>query len=178
MAIEIVPKKEIKTKRRSGVLFILSIVVLALTVSLYFGLFWINREKQKEIDGLKSDLESLMTPELEDIEDRIMEQKTRIDDFASVFSNRKSPKEVLKFFEEKTHKRVMWSGLSLDLSDPTVVLDGTCDNFITLAEQIIVFKGAKSSVAKVTLLELALGESQVDFSLELILNPQLFNLRP
>ena len=183
MAIEIIPKPESKLEKKGNIFFIISLIVLISIVTCYFYFFWIFQKKSEELNQREEQLSQLKSgDEFSRLQSDLSEIKKKIDSFENLFKNHNSILGFFKFLEKNTHIKIAWKKVSLSkesLKDQEgdaykASISGKADNFITLAQQMIVLKN-RSEILSATLKGLSLEEkNNVSFGVEVIFNPNLF----
>jgi hypothetical protein len=179
MAIEIIPKPDSKSQEGGNIFFIISLVVLISVVSFYFYLFLTFQKKSEALEAKQYELDQLKAGE-NFIETEVLTIKEKIDSFSDLFKSHDSVLGFLKFLEKNTHIKVMWKNASFSktaeegLQSYKLSFSGKADNFITLAQQIIVFKN-HPDISSMKLSNISMGErGKVEFGIEIIFNPSLF----
>lgn len=175
MAIEIIPKpKEVKPYIAKNILFYLVMGLLVIEISGYFVLDFYQDKSEKEIHQLGVALSEARTEEIKDLERKVLEDKERIDDFASLLDSHKRGSKFFSFLESLCHPRVFFSGINLDVEGDKVSLSGKAESFQVLGQQISILKEQRI-INNVYLSELSLGKAgEVNFSLSFSINPQMF----
>lgn len=175
MAIEIIPKpKEGRPYIAKSILFYLVMGLLVIEISGYFVLDFYQDKSEKEIHQLGVALSEARTEEIKDLERKVLEDKERIDDFASLLDFHKRGSKFFSFLESLCHPRVFFSGINLDVKGDKVSLSGKAESFQVLGQQISILKEQRI-INNVYLSGLSLGKAgEVNFSLSFSINPQMF----
>ncbi|MCX6764261.1 MAG: hypothetical protein NTU58_00960 [Candidatus Nealsonbacteria bacterium] len=179
MAIEIIPKSESKFQEGGNILFIISLIVLVAVVSCYFYLFLTLQKKSEVLTAKQYELDQLKAGE-NFIETEISVAKEKIDNFNDLFRAHKSILGFFDFLEKNTHIKVMWenANFSKTIKEDSQLyqlnFSGNADSFITLAQQIIIFKN-RPDILSMKLSSISMEEKgKVKFGIEIIFNPDLF----
>ena len=177
MAIEIIPKPEVKVKKISAIFFVVGLVVLLTVSTVYIVLFFIQKKKTQELESLDSYFEELKNSKVS-LDQEIRKKKKDIDEFSDLFNNHHSSVNYFDFIERNTHVKVRWYGSTLDLGEePRVIISGHADNFIILAQQLLIFK-KHPSVEEINLSGISMEEiGGAEFGLEILFKPNLFKFK-
>jgi len=174
MAIEIdqKPKKEIKKK---DLVFLVIGIILLLGAASSLLFFHFFGEKQKEeLEGLREEYLRLQRSN-DSIEEEVKDSKKKIDVFTQLLQEHKAAEKFFSFMESSTHYRVEWNGADLNLSDLTFSASGRADSFITLAQQLLIFKSKPAEIESVELKDISMSEKGgTDFSVIITFRPYLF----
>lgn len=181
MAIEIIPKPDYKTKEKTSIFFIISLIVLIASISVYFYLFLTVDKKSKELEAKEEHIEALINDEtFISKEKEVLRMKEKIDEFNNLFKNHHSVLELFSFLEKNTHIKVAWESSAFSKTTGKeapaykLSLSGKSDNFIILAQQIIVLR-SRPEISEIKLSSLAIEEKgKVSFNFEIVFNPGLF----
>lgn len=176
---EIIPRPIIK---ESPIFSIILYVSLAILMGLAISYPYLLNSKSKK-EALLADLEHRLgqekTAEEQKLEQEMLGYQQKIKDFAVLLDSHRSFQKFFKLLEDNCHPRVSFSGLSLNMTDKDGVgvnLSGRAENFESAEQQVIIFKSLKD-IKQVNLAGLTANkEGGVDFTLDIILNPQLFSL--
>lgn len=173
MAIEIIPKKKPPTPPWLVLFFTLSILLLVCSLLSYF--FILNQEKkyQQKIENIKNKIS---------FEEKINEEKIKeikkINDQISIFSKliktHPLPSSVFDNLATFTHPKVFYTSFDLNTERNFLSLSGQAENFLSLGQQILLFKEndliEKAQISKISKTK----EGKVEFSLDLFFKPELF----
>jgi len=170
MAIEIPEKKNTKAPIWSVVLLVMTAVLILSAVLHYFYL-------SSQIKNLFEKL--AISPSERALEDDVAAKEKEINTinykigiFNKLFLGHKNTGAIFGFFEKLCLKNVWFSSFSLN--QQTAVLSGKADNFVTLEQQVILFRKQPAvDSAVLTGAEMS-KEGGVDFSLSIVFNPQVF----
>lgn len=174
MAIEIIPKKEAKAPWWEDIAFYLVIILLIGGVLGYFGMGFYQNRLQEKMDQLEASLVEKKTGEMRTLEKRVLEDKRKIDNFASLLEEHKKGSGFFEFLKGVCHPRVFYSGVNLDVETGTVNLGGTAESFQALGQQISILK-RQGLISNVYLSGLSLGkQGTIGFSLSFSISPQMF----
>ena len=174
MPIEIVPKPKAKPKVIINIFFYLSIVILILSIGAYFGLNFIKEEKDQELEDIKAQIVEQETNERLRMREDLKRSAEKVDQFSLLLDSRRYPLKFFDFLASKTHQRVMWTSVNLDLLEGKLMLAGKTDSLGNLIRQILVFE-AESRIKEFELTSFALGEKGgVSMNFTISLSPRLF----
>lgn len=172
MAIEIERRTELNKLFWPIAFLVFSLAVLmALVVSYFYfesaykDLFATFTEKQK---GL------VKTAEEKALEDSLLGYQKKIGIFEEIFKDHRNVLNIFSFVEKTCHPGVYFSDIKYDVKTGEATLSGTAADFMTVSQQVIIFKEQKDIVKKVVLSDLSPKESgEVGFSLALSIDPNV-----
>jgi len=172
--MEIIPKKTPQIPQWLNYLFYLSVILLILVVAAIFVLDnYINKSKEA-LSGLDEAIKSERTQERLALEKEVQTYARKIEDFSKIISQHLENSGVFVFLQSNCHPQVWFSQFTLDSLGNKIGLDGKSKSFKSLGQQILIFQEEKL-VKSVNLEKVSLNkEGGVDFSLSLILDPQIF----
>lgn len=175
MAIEIIPKEEIKPSPWQKILLYIVVFLLLLSIAGYFLLDYYFIEKaNQEIQDLETKISEAKTPQQIALEEELKSYQKKIDDFSSLFAKHKKGSNFFDFLEKNTHPKVYFSELSLNIKGNQVNLSGQTESFKILGEQLLIFRNADLiqdlKLSKVGSSE----EGKIEFTFIFSLKPQLF----
>ena len=175
MAIEIIPKEEIKPVPWQRILFYFFIFLLLISIAGYFALdYYFLKKAQQELQTLEMKIAEAKTPQQIALEKEILDYQEKIEDFASLFLAHKKSSNFFNFLEKITHPKIFFSELNLNTTGSQVNLSGQAESFQVLGEQLLIFRNTKS-IQNVNLSEVKIGkEGEIGFTFNLSLNPGLF----
>jgi hypothetical protein len=174
MAIEIIPKEAAKLPLWQNILFYVSIAVL-LAVILCYGILYKLGEKAsitlKERENL---YEQNKTPEILSLESEILDYKNKISAFSNLISQHKFSSTFFQFLEKITHPKVVFLEMDFNVKDNKITLFGQTDSFLTLGQQIMIFK-QQNMIKNVQLSNIGISkEGKVEFNIDITLDAKLF----
>jgi len=170
MTIEITEKKNVKAPVWSIILLVLAAILIIAAVLHYLYL----SGQIKNLSGklATSPSERALEEDVVAKEKEINTINSKIGIFNRIILSHQDAGRVFNFFEKMCLKNVWFSSFSLNQEAATI--SGNADNFVTLEQQIILFK--KQPVIKAVTLSGARmnKEGGVDFSFIINFNPQVF----
>ncbi|MBI4138428.1 MAG: hypothetical protein HY482_02480 [Candidatus Wildermuthbacteria bacterium] len=165
--MEIIPKIPQKHSLVSSVLFFVSIAGFAAALGGFWLFFFLEARGQGDVERLTAALGAGKTQEEIALEDSVGGLKKKLDDFTGVISSRKDFAPAFAFLENAVHPAVVFSSVSMGSESSRVQLRGTADSYVSLEEQLAVFK-ARPETRSVSLTDFQGGESSgVSFQVEL-----------
>jgi len=171
--VEIIPK-EIRRPLLSP-LFILSLSGV-LFLGVLAGLFLITQMQSQTRTTLRVLEERLGQGQIregETLRQELKASKEKIDDFGLVIERRKNLLAFFRILEETIHPNVVFTSLETDLEGNTIDVLGTAPDFLSLGQQILVWKSRKE-ITSVNLVDLALGETgKKQFGVSLSFSPEV-----
>jgi len=177
MAIEIIPKPEVKVEKIGTIFFAVGLVALLTVSTIYIALFFIQKKKTQELESLDSYFEEFKNSKAS-LERDIKRKRQEIDEFSDLFNNHRSSVNYFDFIERNTHAKVRWYGSTLDLGEEIrVTISGHADNFIILAQQLLIFK-KHPDIEEIDISMISMEETGgAEFGLEILLRPSLFKFK-
>jgi len=157
-------------------------VILYLVVSLFIAaifcylIFMLKASIQVQaIKQAEFNMTQIGTEDQKTQENEVLVYKRKIADFNSLFTNHKFASNVFGFMQEQTLPYVWFKRFTLDQKNSSVQLTGTVDSMDNLSRQVANFEKNKY-VQKVGLLNSTTGpNSKIDFSINVALDPKIFN---
>lgn len=175
MAIEVIPKRKIKTKKLLNLGFYASLILFFAFVVSYFvfdKLAIPNREK--ELAGVKERISQKGTPKEKEMERAVLKYETETKDYSVLLASHKHSSKFFSFFESLCHPQVWVTSIGLNMEESTVTFFGLTENFQTLGQQLIIFKKEKL-IKEVNLTNISMEpDGEVSFTMELSLEPGIF----
>jgi hypothetical protein len=174
MVQELIPKEKLKTPSFVKSLFYLSLALLIILGGVYLGMRIKVSSFKSQIEETKVNVARIKTEGDKETERQVLGYQKKIKDFSGLFSEHKIVSSFLEFLRDSTHLKVSFSGLSLNTKTANVLLWGETEDFKTLGEQILYFKGSEF-IKGLDLSNLSLGkEGEVQFNISLFLDPKIF----
>ncbi|MCX6760233.1 MAG: hypothetical protein NTW46_02725 [Candidatus Nealsonbacteria bacterium] len=172
MAIEIERRTEI-----NKLLWPIAFLVFSLVVSttLLVSYFYFDSAYNELFNNLVEKQKGLVkTAEEKALEDSLTGYQNKINIFGKIFEDHRKVVNILSFIEKTCHPSVYFSDISYDVKTGETSLDGTAADFMTVSQQVIIFKEQKDIVKKVSLKSLAPSENgDIGFSLTLTIDPNI-----
>jgi hypothetical protein len=137
--VEIGPKLAKRESQFSEILFYFSVFIFGISLIFYFLSLALEKNYQENIQETENLLKAGKTEELINLEKEVQNWERKIKDMAFLLKEHVFATKFFKFLEEKTHPRVFFSKIELNLSEKNVSLVGQTDNF-TLAQQALILK--------------------------------------
>jgi hypothetical protein len=175
--VEIIPKPAAKLPSWQNIISYLSVGLILLVVLSYFVLNLYSLDKaETKLKDLEKELEQTKTAEQTALEQELSDYEKKIQNFSILIDRYLFSSKAFEFIEENTHPEAWFSILNLDPRKGEVALSGDTENFVTLHQQVQIFKD-NPSVQGLNLANIAIGkEGRIAFNLNLILDPGLFKL--
>lgn len=172
MAIEIERKTEVN-KLLWPIAFLVFSLIVFITVLVSY--FYFDSVYKEELSFLIEKQKSLVkTAEEKALEDSLLGYQNKIDVFKKAFERHKNVLNVFSFIEKTCHPKVYFSNISYDAGTGQTSLEGSAADFMTVSQQVIIFKQQKDVVKKVSLASLSPSEKgDVSFSLVLNVDPNI-----
>lgn len=172
MAIEISPSQEAKkTDWAIILLYLLSALFLISTAS-FFVLSYYSQKIENEIKNVEQKLTK--TSQEDALEKEIILASKQIEDWSKLVDSHAKTSNIFDFLEKNTHPKVWFSNFRMTTAQNLVLLEGQAENFESLGQQLMFFKG-QQSLKEVELSGISLDrEGKVGFSLRLVFDPSIF----
>jgi len=171
MAIEITPRRRIKSPVWAITLSVFCLILLSALIASYF---YLNSSTKKiNLEIKEKETASAATPEEKALEDNLSLAKDKISAFSGLILKHREPANIFGFLENNCFPNIQFYNFDFAADKNTVGLSGTTDDFISLEQQILIFR-KDSLVKKVELSKISIGkEGVVDFGLILIFDPEM-----
>ena len=166
------PIKKI-SKNQKILLYFLIFLVFSLTTS-YVFLISLEKQALASLEDVEQRIFEQKTTEMGSLESTIQDYKIEVDEFALYLNSHILISNFFDFLEDSAHPNIYFSQMGLKPSSATVSLSGRADSFLTLGQQLMIFDG-ESLVKKVSLSNISLSEEgSIIFNISLSLDPILF----
>ena len=141
----------------------------------YFILdFYLIEGAEKTKKELETTLAEEKTAEEIGLEKELSDYEKKTKDFSILINRHLFFSKTFEFIEKNTHPEVWFSQLDLSPKEGQVNLSGETESFVTLHQQVQIFK-ADPLLKGLNLIKIAIGkEGRIDFDLSLTLDPGLF----
>lgn len=172
MAIEIERRTEINKLLWPIAFLIFSLIVLLTLFGSYFYFDSVCKEVLNAINEKQKGL--VKTAEEKALEDSLAGYQGKISIFENVFRDHRKVLNIFSFIEKTCHPSVYFSDIKYDVKTGETLLDGVATDFMTVSQQVIIFKEQKDIIKKVVLASLAPSETgEINFSLTLSIDPNI-----
>jgi hypothetical protein len=174
--VEIIPKPVTRASSWQNIPFYFSVGLILLAVLSYFIVdIYINRAESK-LTEIEERMAQTKSVEQTALEKELSDYEKKIEGFSILAGQHLFSSKAFEFVEKNTHPEVWFSDIKLTPSKGEIVLSGDTENFITLRQQAQIFK-SNPLVKNLDLTKIAIGkEGRIDFSVNLILDLNLFKL--
>ena len=172
--VEIIPKsfEEIPSWQRI-LLYSLVFLLIAVIISLFL-LANFQKESESYLKSLKERLDEEGAPKVAALEEKILGYKKKIEDFSSLFENHILNTKFFDFIESKVHPQVYFSEVNLDSKNSSLILYGVTDSFLSLGQQLSVFR-KEELIKELVLPNISIGEKGgIEFNLTILFKEELF----
>lgn len=165
--VNIIPQQKLEYPWWTQALFFGSMLFLLVVIGGFFLTAQFQSRAQKELERIQGVLAQGKTQEETTMEQSIFRYRDKFNDFATIVQERNDVRPVLKFLEEYTHPKVMFTTLSVEPTVQMLKLAGSTQDFRTLQEQMAILQN-REELTSLVLSNIVLGErGQVIFQLEL-----------
>jgi hypothetical protein len=170
--MEIIPKPKPKAIPLEIIFATVSFLILisVVFVSIYF--FFDEKKKKREISQIEEKISALRTPQIKEIEEKVLKYQRKISFFSDLVKNHLHPSKIFPYLEQKTNKNVYFSSFDFDLENSKIILAGETPDFPSLFQQLEIFK--EDPHLKTELKEMFLSkEGKVGFKLEISFDKEI-----
>jgi Tfp pilus assembly protein PilN len=171
--VEIIPKPTKKELPATGFLFYLSILFLAVTLVVYFVFLSLQKRSEIALQEIQDQLQKGKTDEIRSLETEIKSYERKIKDIDPLLKEHILASKFFQELEEKTHPKVFFQQINLDLAKLTISLNGQTDNFFTLGQQILNLE-ENPLISELKLEQLSISkEGRIEFTLKFNFSPKI-----
>lgn len=172
--VEIIPRPiERAAQWQRALLYVLIFLIIVFIIS-YFLLANLEEGSGTYSQELEIKITQGRTAQRISLEEESLDRKKKIETIYPFLEAHTLSSKFFEFLESKTHPRIFFSKLNLNIKETTAILTGATDSFSTLDQQLLVFN--QNSLVKDLLLTSVNLNKQggVDFDLEIFLNKNFF----
>lgn len=175
MAIEIIPRQEVRKILLVNILLYFALALILILVCSYFLFWYFEKKTSQSLEDLENQIVNMRNEEIKKEEDTVLKFQNKINDFSQLLNNHKPSVNFLNYLENICHPRVQFTNFSLDVKQLKMVLSGQAESFQALGQQILILKEA-DFVKDFHLLSIGIGkEGGAEFSLDLFLSPEVLS---
>ncbi|MCH8986834.1 hypothetical protein IIA94_01555 [Patescibacteria group bacterium] len=172
--VEIIPKQIVGYSPRTRIFLEISIFLFLSVLVSYFIVQQLVSIREGELTDQKELLEAEFTSAEQALEERVLDLKKTIDNFAKVIEIRKNSLNFFAFLEKNTVPEVFFTELDLKPQTHEAILSGQSTNFFSLEQQMLVLK-SNPAIARLELSDIKLGsEGLPEFRLHIQFNGEVF----
>ncbi|MGB9848054.1 MAG: hypothetical protein ACPLKV_02525 [Minisyncoccia bacterium] len=153
-----------------GKLLTLSIILLIISLGLYFIATFYQNYLNKNISDINNKIKSLSNEIAEGDRKEVLSFYSQLINLKALLSNHIYTSKIFERLELITHPKVAFSAFSYDYKNKSLKLDGYSDNLEFIAQQILAFQKV-SEFSKINLTNLRTSDNKISFSLEITFNP-------
>jgi hypothetical protein len=174
MVIQIIPKQPEGRSILANILLFVSVALVISATTSYFILDNSLKKTEEKIVSLDKKLALENSSERVALEKEVSTYQKKINDFSTLLSGHIYSSQLFPFLENLTHPKVAFSDFSADMDKKNITLSGVTDSFLTLGQQLIIFK-AEKLILSVQLSNIAFEkDGKISFDFNLALDPQIF----
>lgn len=174
VAIELIPKQEVRKSLLVNIFFYLSLILLLIVVFLFLIFIYWDRKTSQAIEGVDSQIANLRTEEIQKMEKTVLDYQKKINVFGQLLDSHKYPLTFFDYLESYTHPRVYFSNFSLDAAGLKVLVSGKAESFTALGQQVLVLQAAELfKDVKLSSIGMA-EEGGADFSIDFSIDSSIF----
>lgn len=138
--VEIIPKTEKKKISGESIFFVVSLLFFIFSLNLFLYFSYLIKTTENKIDAISQEIISFWTPETRELEKKVLTWQNKISHFEKLLKEYPKASKFFPYLEEKTHQKVYFTKIDLDLEKLKCTLDGQTESFYTLAQQMEIFK--------------------------------------
>lgn len=175
MVIQIVPKEKIRISTFTLIGGIVCFFLAAFLASAYFY-FDLNISKMNERIQQKQVQLGPIEKTIREKEKELVPIKEKIDNFGVLIGQHQTSFDLYGFLEKNSLPRVWFYEFNFDSEQKTVSVSGQADSFITLEQQVNIFKKNQESFlesVKLSNVEIT-EEGVINFEMEFIFKTEVF----
>lgn len=170
--IEIIPKTQIGRPAKKGLLVPISVALLLIAVAGLFILKNIAQQTKEELNNLEAIFQETESQE-KALEKEVLNFRKKINNFSLLLKNHLTASKFFPVLEEIAHPEIQFKTLDLKPREKKAVILGTTEEFINLAEQLLILKN-REETKNFKLNKLGISQEKVEFEIEISLPPDLF----
>lgn len=174
MAIEITPKRKLKTPFLIAIIVASLLVLVGLVLLGSYFYFAVQIKKMSKALEEKAQIVAPLLTDIKEKENELMPLKQKIDDFGDLLSKHKKPKEVLEFLEKITLPKVWFQNFSFNSGTGAITISGQTESFLMFEYQTFVLS-KEPSIKNLNLTKVSIDkEGKVNFSYQFTIDPKVF----
>lgn len=176
--ISLLPKeyaiKAAPPTKKAKIFSIFSFILLIVVLGFWGGLYFYNNQLNKEIVGLKGEIDEVRQGENQDKVRKINEANRKINIFNERFNKHIYVSNVFAEIENFTLKKVYFSSFTVDVPKNLVTLSGTTDSYTNFSKQYNELNDKDGVIDGVDIDSVKSSKSGVDFNFSLYLADSIF----
>jgi hypothetical protein len=158
------------------IFFYFSVIVLLGVAGSFFYFSYSSQKMEEEVVVLEEDLAKQKTPQQAILEQEVLSNQRRMQDFPVMLSAHRVGSEFFRKLESLMHPNIVLSEVKASPVVGDATIAGTADNFESLAQQLAIFSEAEGFANSIDLSKMILNsEGRVDFAFSISLEPQLLS---
>ena len=172
--VEIIPQQRVEHSSRIRIFLDISVLLFLSVLVSYFVVQQFVSVREGELAQRKKLLEAEFTPTEQALEERVLDVKSQIENFAKVIEIRKNSLNFFAFLEQNTVPEVFFAELELKPQTHEATLSGQSIDFFSLEQQMLVLK-LNPAIARLALSDVELGAGGFpEFRLRIQFNEEVF----
>ncbi len=165
--VEIIPKQRVQYPLGFHPVFYGGVALFATVLVLFFILNQLTSLRHKELQTLEAVLAEKMPASEQELEQKVLQTKKEVDDFARIIELRRDAGKLFDFLGVYIHPEIVFTKLDFKPQEGKVLFSGEGKDFFALAQQLLVLEKLKA-LEQVQVSNIGLGtEGQVMFDLTL-----------
>ncbi|MBU0546907.1 hypothetical protein KKA72_01590 [Patescibacteria group bacterium] len=171
--VEIIPKPIKKMPSWERILMYFTFGLLFVSIGSFFLLNYFVNQSKKELQKSEEVLNQIKTEKEIALEKEVFDYQVKIKDFSLILTEHFYSSKFFGFFEKLCHPQVWFSQMNFNVNDYNLSLSGETTDFLTLEQQLRIFR-KEPLIKSIVLSDLSVGgEGLVDFSLDIILDQNI-----
>lgn len=172
--VKVIPQTEVVERESLIALFLFWFSILVF-IGVIIAFFFLNINTQKINASLKTveeELEKISTSKQQNMKKQAYDYKEKLDIIPKLLERHVISTNVLSTIEKNIHPRVIFNSISLVLRDNKVILTGTTDDMISLAQQIRILEKEKPRIENVFIPNAErIEDGKIGFKIEIYFSP-------
>jgi hypothetical protein len=171
--VEIIPKPNRRIPSWERLLMFFTLGLFLVSIGSFFLLNYFTDQSKKQLQESEEALNKIKTEKEIALETEVFDYQAKIKDFSLILAEHFYSSNFFGFFEKLCHPQVWFSQIDFKANDGTLSLDGETTDFLTLEQQLIIFR--KEPLMKdVSLSDLSVSkEGLINFSLNITLDKSI-----
>lgn len=175
--VQVIPKKLEPQKDIAKIILPwASLLLIIMIVLAYFFVVRKTSNAEAEIKSVEAELKQHKDENFKILERRILVQRNKIDDVLRLLESRKKTSAIFLLLEQYTLPEVYFISFKLNNETNALELSGIARTFVSIGEQIHVFKSAKilenNFIKNIKLKNVSLNDERgIKFKLDIVIAP-------
>ncbi len=178
--VQVIPRKQIQKEVPSkvpAILFWGSLIAFALCIGLFLIFNWQTKKITNKTQEIINEIQQQQASgQLKKLQDKLTLYQGKLKNIPTLLASHKQPSIIFEhLLKNFSHPNVVLNSLNLITEDAKLSITGLANDNQSLAQQIKLFED-NPNIKEVSLKSVKIGkEGKLEFSLELILQPEYLN---